>query len=203
MLLYEHLLRLKATLFLVTCTGSLVLFPLSFHFFKCILLSFSPDESEGADTKMVDKNLMDKEESEKEVASVSQERCSEDTKGSPNNAEELDEVKSDAVGNLSEDVDSISGNGQKGGEEEKSHLDEKAADELSEDSRDTASKATESEPKEAQESDHTESRSPILKKSWKGSSLTSDIVDSGISDDEPLVITSSDVFSEVLCLSYI
>ncbi|XWS12972.1 hypothetical protein CRYUN_Cryun37aG0135600 [Craigia yunnanensis] len=144
------------------------------------------DESEGADTEMVDESLTDREESEKEVASVSQGRFSEDTKGNPNNTEESDEIKSDADGNLSGDVDSISENAQKGDEEEKSNLEEKAADELSEDSRDPASKATESEPKEAQESDHIESKSPILKKLWKGSSLTSDVVDSGISDDEPL-----------------
>ncbi|XP_022723521.1 sister chromatid cohesion protein PDS5 homolog A isoform X3 [Durio zibethinus] len=144
------------------------------------------DESEGGDTEMVDENLTDREESEKEVASVSQGRCSEDTKGSPNNAEELAEVKSDADGNLSEDVDSISENAKKVDEEQKSHLEEKAADELSEDSRDPASKATESKPQETQKSDHIESKSPILKKLQKGSSMTSDAVDSGISDDEPL-----------------
>ncbi|XVE87621.1 hypothetical protein DITRI_Ditri19aG0002600 [Diplodiscus trichospermus] len=144
------------------------------------------DESEGADTEMIDENLMDREESEKEVASVSLGKCPEDTEGSPNNAEESGEVKSDADGNLSEDVDSISGNAQKGDDEEKSHLEEKASDELSEDSRDTASEATESEPKKAQESDYTESDSPTLKKLRKGCSLTSDVVESGISDDEPL-----------------
>ncbi|XP_022716254.1 sister chromatid cohesion protein PDS5 homolog A-like isoform X2 [Durio zibethinus] len=128
------------------------------------------DESEGADTEMVDENLAAREQSEKEVASVSQERCSEDTKGSPNHAD----------GNLSEDVDSISENAQKGDEEEK------PADELSEDSRDPSSKATESEAKATQESDKIESESPILKKFWKGASLPSVAVDSGISDDEPL-----------------
>ena len=151
---------------------------------------------------MVDENLTDREESEKEVASVSQEKCSEDTNGSPNHAES-NEVKSDADGNLSEEVDSISENAEKGDGEEKSHLLEKEADELSEDSRDPASKATESEPKETQESDQIESKSPILKKFQKGSSTPSVAMDSGISDDEPLVITSSDVFSRISCLSYI
>lgn len=160
--------------------GSLFLLPLPFHVFKFILLIFLSDS---ADTEMLDENLMDREESEKEVASVSQ--GSEDTKGSPNNAKESDEVKADADGDLSEDVDSISGNAQKGDEEENSHLEEKAGDELSEDSGDPASKATESDAKEDQESDHVESEYPILKQ--KGS-LTSDVVDSGISDDEPLVI---------------
>ncbi|XVF75159.1 hypothetical protein PTKIN_Ptkin13bG0164900 [Pterospermum kingtungense] len=143
----------------------------------------SSDESGGSDTEMLDENLMDREESEKEVASISQEKCSDDTKGSPNNAKESDEVKADAEGNVSEDIDSISVNAQKGDEEEESHLEEKAGDELSENSGDPANKATESDAKEAQESDHVESESPVLKQ--KGPS-TSDVVDSGISDDEPL-----------------
>ncbi|XP_007026378.2 PREDICTED: sister chromatid cohesion protein PDS5 homolog A isoform X2 [Theobroma cacao] len=143
-------------------------------------------DSEGAHTEMVDENLTDREESEKEVASVSQERCSEDMKGSPNQAEQSDEVKSDADGNLSEDVDSISGKAQKGEEEEKSHSEEKVAGDSTEDLREDASKATDTEPKETQESDNSESRSPILKKFRKGSSMLSDTVDSGISDDEPL-----------------
>ncbi|PPD78128.1 hypothetical protein GOBAR_DD24929 [Gossypium barbadense] len=138
------------------------------------------DESEGSDTEMVDENLTDREESGKKTASVSQGRCSEDTKGSPNNAEESDEVKSDADGNLSGHIDSTSENARKVDEEEK------AADELSEESREPASKATASEPEEAEESDHVESKTPILKKTSKGSSSTSDVADSGISDDEPL-----------------
>ncbi|GMJ14118.1 hypothetical protein like AT5G47690 [Hibiscus trionum] len=138
------------------------------------------DESEGPDTEMVDKNLMEREESGKEVASVSQGRCSEDTKGSPNNAEELDEVKSDADGNHSGHIDSTSEKTQKVDEEEK------AADEISEDSREPATKATGSEPEEAQESDNVESKSPILKKSLEGPLLTSDVMDSGIAEDEPL-----------------
>ncbi|KAA3478562.1 Sister chromatid cohesion PDS5 B [Gossypium australe] len=138
------------------------------------------DESEGSDTEMVDENLTDREESGKKTASVSQGRCSEDTKGSPKNAEESDEVKSDADGNLSGHIDSTSENARKVDEEEK------AADELSEDSREPASKATGSEPEEATESDHVESKSPISKKTLKGSSSTSDVADSGISDDEPL-----------------
>ncbi|XVF26230.1 hypothetical protein REPUB_Repub13aG0281300 [Reevesia pubescens] len=142
------------------------------------------DESEGADTEMVDENLTDGEEPDKEVASVSEDRCSEDTKGSPNHGEGPNEVKSDAAGNLSEDLDSISENAEKGDEEEKSHLEEKAADELSEDSRDPASKSTEA--KETQESDQIESETPILKKFQKRSSLPSAAVDTGISDDEPL-----------------
>ncbi|KAG4143844.1 hypothetical protein ERO13_D06G217750v2 [Gossypium hirsutum] len=138
------------------------------------------DESEGSDTEMVDENLTDREESGKKTASVSQGRCSEDTKGSPNNAEESDEVKSDADGNLSGHIDSTSENARKVDEEEK------AADELSEESREPASKATASEPEEAEESDHVESKTPITKKTLKGSSSTSDVADSGISDDEPL-----------------
>nr|KJB68483.1 hypothetical protein B456_010G248500 [Gossypium raimondii] len=138
------------------------------------------DESEGSDTEMVDENLTDREESGKKTASVSQGRCSEDTKGSPNNAEESDEVKSDADGNLSGHIDSTSENARKVDEEEK------AADELSEESREPASKATASEPEEAEESDHVESKTPISKKTSKGSSSTSDVADSGISDDEPL-----------------
>ncbi|MBA0695154.1 hypothetical protein Goari_005386, partial [Gossypium aridum] len=138
------------------------------------------DEPEGSDTEMVDENLTDREESGKKTASVSQGRCSEDTKGSPNNAEESDEVKSDADGNLSRHIDSTSENARKVDEEEK------ASDELSEESREPASKATALEPEEAEESDHVESKTPISKKTSKGSSSTSDVADSGISDDEPL-----------------
>ncbi|KAK8629893.1 hypothetical protein V6N13_078711 [Hibiscus sabdariffa] len=132
----------------------------------------NPDESEGVDYNMADENRMDREESGKEVASVSQGRSSEDTKGSPNNAEESDEVKSDADGNHSGHIDSTSENAQKVDEEEK------AADELSEDSREPATKET--------GSDHVESKSPVLKKSVEGPSLTSDVAEAGISDDEPL-----------------
>ncbi|XP_039070317.1 sister chromatid cohesion protein PDS5 homolog B-like isoform X1 [Hibiscus syriacus] len=140
------------------------------------------DES-GADAKMVDETVMERGESGKKVASVSQGRCSEDTKGSPNNdTKESDEVKSDADGNHSGHIDSTLENAQKVGEEEK------AADGLSEDSREPASKATGPEPKEAQESDQVGGKSPILKKSWEGPPLTSDVADSGISDDEPLVL---------------
>ncbi|KAE8724220.1 hypothetical protein F3Y22_tig00010533pilonHSYRG00011 [Hibiscus syriacus] len=134
----------------------------------------------GADTEMIVENVMEREESWKEVASVSQGRCWEDTKGSPNNAKESDEVKSDADGNHSGHIDSTSENAQKVDEEEK------AADGLSEDYREHATKATGSETKENQESDQVGSKSPILKKSLEGPPLTSDVADYGISDDEPL-----------------
>ncbi|OMO64698.1 Armadillo-like helical [Corchorus olitorius] len=149
----------------------------------------------GANTEMVDENLTDREGSEKEGDSVSHGRDSEDTKGSPNHAEESHEVKSDADGNLSEDIDSISGDAQKeDNKEEKSESEEKV-DESSDGEREDTSKATESEAKETEENDDIESESPILKKSRKGSLLPSDTVDSEISDDEPLVITPSLVFT--------
>ncbi|KAE8689816.1 Calcium-dependent lipid-binding (CaLB domain) family protein [Hibiscus syriacus] len=106
-----------------------------------------------SDTCMLDANQLDREESGKEVASVSKGRSSEDTDGSPNNAEE-----SDANGNHSGHIDNTSENAQKVDEEEKS------PDELNEDSREPLTKATESE----------------------GPSLTSDVADAGISDNEPL-----------------
>ncbi|OMO76990.1 Armadillo-like helical [Corchorus capsularis] len=138
-----------------------------------------------------DENLTDREGSEKEGDTVSHGRDSEDTKGSPNHAEESHEVKSDADGNLSEDIDSISGDAQKeDNKEEKSELEEKV-DESSDGEREDTSKATESEAKETEENDDIESESPVLKKSRKGSLLPSDTVDSEISDDEPLVITPS------------
>ncbi|KAE8655726.1 putative ADP-ribosylation factor GTPase-activating protein AGD13-like isoform 1 [Hibiscus syriacus] len=128
-----------------------------------------------AHTGVVDANRLDREESGKEVASVSKGRSSEDTDGSPNNAEELDKVKSDADGNHS-------------GPENPQKLDEqeKSPDELSEDYREPVTKATVSESKNTQASDHVESKSPILKKSSEGPSPTSDVADAGISDDEPL-----------------
>ncbi|XP_039016298.1 sister chromatid cohesion protein PDS5 homolog A-like [Hibiscus syriacus] len=113
----------------------------------------NPKMNSGADTCMLDANQLDREESGKEVASVSKGRSSEDTDGSPNNAEE-----SDANGNHSGHIDNTSENAQKVDEEEKS------PDELNEDSREPLTKATESE----------------------GPSLTSDVADAGISDNEPL-----------------
>nr|KJB34763.1 hypothetical protein B456_006G082000 [Gossypium raimondii] len=142
------------------------------------------DQSEGEDTEMVDENLTDREESDKEVGSVSQERCSEDTKGSPNHSEEANEVKSDADSYLSEEADSISKNAEKEDEEEKAA--NELASEVSRERDPTASKATEREVKETEESDQIETKSRVSKKSSKGLMSFSVDVDSGISDDEPL-----------------
>ncbi|MBA0557822.1 hypothetical protein Golob_014864 [Gossypium lobatum] len=142
------------------------------------------DQSEGEDTEMVDENLTDREESDKEVGSVSQERCSEDTKGSPNHSEEANEVKSDADSYLSEEADSISKNAEKEDEEEKAA--NELASEVSRERDPSASKATEREAKETEESDQIETKSRVSKKSSKGLMSSSVDVDSGISDDEPL-----------------
>ncbi|KAG4129249.1 hypothetical protein ERO13_D09G067600v2 [Gossypium hirsutum] len=142
------------------------------------------DQSEGEDTEMGDENLTDREESDKEVGSVSQERCSEDTKGSPNHSEEAHEVKSDADSYLSEEADSISKNAEKEDEEEKAA--NELASEVSRERDPTASKATEREVKETEESDQIETKSRVSKKSSKGLMSSSVDVDSGISDDEPL-----------------
>ncbi|TYI64358.1 hypothetical protein E1A91_D09G082900v1 [Gossypium mustelinum] len=142
------------------------------------------DQSEGEDTEMGDENLTDREESDKEVGSVSQERCSEDTKGSPNHSEEAHEVKSDADSYLSEEADSISKNAEKEDEEEKAA--NGLASEVSRERDPTASKATEREVKETEESDQIETKSRVSKKSSKGLMSSSVDVDSGISDDEPL-----------------
>ncbi|MBA0829739.1 hypothetical protein Goarm_014322 [Gossypium armourianum] len=142
------------------------------------------DQSEGEDTEMVDENLTDREESDKEVGSVSRERCSEDTKGSPNHSEEANEVKSDADSYLSEEADSISKNAEKEDEEEKAA--NELASEVSRERDPTASKATKREAKETEESDQIETKSRVSKKSSKGLMSSSVDVDSGISDDEPL-----------------
>ncbi|KAL1152084.1 hypothetical protein V6Z11_A09G083900 [Gossypium hirsutum] len=142
------------------------------------------DQSEGEDTEMVDENLTDREESDKEVGSVSQERCSEDTKGSPNHSVEANEVKSDADSYLSEEADSSSKNAEKEDEEEKAA--NELASEVSTERDPTASKATEGEAKETEESDQIQTKSRVSKKSSKGLMSSSVDVDSGISDDEPL-----------------
>ncbi|GMI64563.1 hypothetical protein HRI_000125600 [Hibiscus trionum] len=126
----------------------------------------SSDESEGEHTEMVDKNVRDGEESEKEVGSVSQERCSEDWKESPNHGEESNKVKSDAGANLSEEADE----------------EEKAGDEL------VSDVSSEKDPTSAsKESAQIGSKSRISKE------LPEELMPSpvagaaaGISDDEPL-----------------
>ncbi|KHG12268.1 Sister chromatid cohesion PDS5 B [Gossypium arboreum] len=147
-------------------------------------LKMNSDQSEGEDTEMVDENLTDREESDKEVGSVSQERCSEDTKGSPNHSVEANEVKSDADSYLSEEADSSSKNAEKEDEEEKAA--NELASEVSTERDPTASKATEGEAKETEESDQIQTKSRVSKKSSKGLMSSSVDVDSGISDDEPL-----------------
>ncbi|GLU20621.1 hypothetical protein SLE2022_368110 [Rubroshorea leprosula] len=142
------------------------------------------DDSQ-AHTETVDGNQTDREESNKEVDSVSQERHSEDTKESPSHNEESEEVKSDPDGKVDEDIENVPNDDEKDDEddEEKSHLEEKVADEVNEHE---ANKGKKSESEMNQASDTVESNSKGQKKSRKGSSLPSNAADAGVSDDEPL-----------------
>ncbi|XP_034898204.1 sister chromatid cohesion protein PDS5 homolog A isoform X1 [Populus alba] len=91
------------------------------------------DDSEGDHAERLSQGMMDVDESDKEVVSISKGKHLEDTEERSNHSEESDgEVKSNYEAEVSEDMESIPEDDKKGDPREESHSEEKDVDESSE-----------------------------------------------------------------------
>ncbi|XP_050288244.1 sister chromatid cohesion protein PDS5 homolog A isoform X1 [Quercus robur] len=142
------------------------------------------DDSEGEQAEM-DENLTDSEEPEKEVKPVSKTKQLEDTEKSPDLADEPDgEENPDSEGISAEDIETVPEDSQNG-PEEKSHSEDKEADESSSTLKEVSNEEDKSDSEENQETN--ESSPTKQKKPRRGSLDPSDAPDAEISDDEPLM----------------
>ncbi|XP_031270403.1 sister chromatid cohesion protein PDS5 homolog A-like [Pistacia vera] len=133
-------------------------------------------DSEDKQAAMEDENLIDREESDQEVKSVSEGRPIEDAEGSPNHAEESDEEdKLDSEEKLAEDVETAP--------QEETKVDEdEEADESSKGTREEANEEEKSDTEENQEIDDGGTSPANLEKD----DADAEEDDAELSDDEPL-----------------
>lgn len=152
-----------------------------------LILFCEPGDSHEEEAREEGENLTDKEESDKEVESVSQERHIEQTEGSPSHAEESDEEgKPECEEELEEDVET----GPQ--DEDKSDEDEKDADEVSKGSKEEADDDDKSDSEGNEESNDVGNSPSSAEKSHMESPIpTTDAGVDELSDDEPLVCTSN------------
>jgi sister-chromatid-cohesion protein PDS5 len=153
--------------------------------------SFHPlsDDSEGDHAERLSQGMMDVDESDKEVVSISKGKHLEDTEERSNHSDESDgEVKSNYEAEVSEDMESIPEDDKKGDPREESHSEEKDVDESSE-----ALGVEVNEDKSDSEGNRdVDVRKPSRKskKLRKKSSNPVNEEDAEISDDETLVLAS-------------
>jgi len=153
--------------------------------------SFHPlsDDSEGDHAERLSQGMMDVDESDKEVVSISKGKHLEDTEERSNHSDESDgEVKSNYEAEVSEDTESIPEDDKKGDPREESHSEEKDVDESSE-----ALGVEVNEDKSDSEGNRdVDVRKPSRKskKLRKKSSNPVNEEDAEISDDETLVLAS-------------
>jgi sister-chromatid-cohesion protein PDS5 len=158
--------------------------------------SFHPlsDDSEGDHAERLSQGMMDVDESDKEVVSISKGKHLEDTEERSNNSEESDgEEKSNFEAEVSEDMESTPQDDKKGDDGEESHSEEKEVDESSEALGVEANK----EKSDSEGNQDVDIRKPS-RKPKKLSKKSSNAEDADISDDEPLVLASNPLFS--LCI---
>lgn len=142
------------------------------------------DDSEGEQAEM-DENLTDSEEPEKEVKPVLKTKQLEDKEKSPDLADEPDgEENPDSEGISAEDIETVPEDSQNG-PEEKSHSEDKEADESSSTLKEVSNEEDKSDSEGNQEIN--ESSPTEQKKPRRGSLDPSDAPDAEISDDEPLM----------------
>ncbi|KAK7815442.1 hypothetical protein CFP56_001543 [Quercus suber] len=153
-----------------------------------VALVLQNDDSEGEQAEM-DENLTDSEEPEKEVKPVLKTKQLEDTEKSPDLADEPDgEENPDSEGISAEDIETVPEDSQNG-PEEKSHSEDKEADESSSTLKEVSNEEDKSDSEGNQETN--ESSPTEQKKPRRGSLDPSDAPDAEISDDEPLVLIST------------
>lgn len=157
------------------------LFGILFYF----ILFCLPDDLQDKQVDMEDENVTDREESDNEVKSISEERHVEDTEGNLDHVDESDEVdKMDSEENLADDAGTVP-------KDEKSDEDDKEAAESSKGSIEEATEGDKSDSEENQESNDGGTSPMNPQKSQNESSAPPDAGDDAEnSDNEPLVITS-------------